>query len=280
MSVFTFTEKMERGQFPVNIPTSLALESLMNIHPERTWDQAPHTNYEHFWLNLRTLYRNICSSYTSDINLLLTPGVIAELLQDEWEAVKSILASRTKIQPVLYLCNYKAIYTRYRQHSVFKKDLTQKQQDDRERMEKSISQFLKDVGPDYVQGFDTDIEPEHKGSGKYLFQTHIAFDLLSWRYFEDMDLLESHTGAIKNRSLWYTKYNNGKDLSMIPFTQYFLRVFGDREFFSPKDAELRKAIVDLANQYNWNSLTTDARVRLNLDQLKNPFFRAVLKDMM
>jgi hypothetical protein len=278
MNVFTFTEKMARGQYPVNVPTSMALESLMNIHPTLTHDESPHLKYQHYWMNLRTLYRNVTGSFTADINSMLKPMVIAELLHDEWEAVKRVLAD-TKIDPTLYLCNYKAIYSRYRHHSVFKSDKTPKQEEERVRMEKSIQQFLNDVGKDYVKGFDTDIAPPKK-DGNFLIQTHIAWDLLSYKSFEELDLIESHTGAIKNRSLWYTKLNNGKDLSMIPFTQYFARIFGEKEFFSPMDSDLRKAIVDLGTKYGWSALTTDARVRMNLDQLKNPFFTATVKDMM
>lgn len=279
MNVFSFTEKMERGQYPINIPTSLALESLMGIHPERQWPKPPHLNYDEYWMNARTLYRNIVGSYTSDINILLMPGIIAELMHDEWEMIKKVITENSRLTPVLYLPNYRQIYNRYNKHSVFKSDQTQKQKDERKRMEKSISQFLHDVGEGYVKGFDTDIKPDRKDA-RYLIQTHIAFDLVSERYFDELDLLESHTGAIKNKSLWYTKYNNGKELSMIPFTQYFLRIFGDKEFFSPKDSALRKAIVEVAIADNWGPLTTDARVRMSLGKLQNPYFREVVKDMM
>jgi hypothetical protein len=278
MNIISFTEKMERGQYPVNVPTSLALESFMGIHPDFKRDSPPSFNYDEYWLNARTLYRNIVSSYTSDISILLNPGVIAELMQDEWEAIKRVL-SDTKVQPTLFLCNYKDITSRYRHHTTFKLDSTTKQMDERKRMEKSIQQFIDDVGEGYFMPFKTDIHPQHK-DGKFMIQTHIAFDLLSWKHFEELDLLESHTGAIKNRSLWYTKYNNGKELSMIPFTQYFLRIFGDKEFFTPMDSSIRKAIVELAQKYSWGPLTTDAKVRMNLDQLKDPYMKALIKDMM
>lgn len=279
MNLFTITDAMERGQFPVNIPTSLALESLLNVHPELKHKSPPHLNYDEYWLNARTLYRNITTSFTSDMNVFLRPAVIAELMQDEWNSITTLLQGKTKLNPVLYLCNYQKVQNRYRQHTVFKGDITPKQMDERKRMEESIKLFLKEVGKDYLLMFDTDLIPEAKNL-KVIIQTHIAIDLLNEKNFEQLDLLESHTGAIKNRSLWYTKYNNGKELSMIPFTQYFLRIFGDKEFFSPKDGALRKAIVELAQKYNWGPLTTDGRIRQNLDQLQNPFFRAVIKDMM
>ncbi len=279
MNVFSITDKMERGQFPVNIPTSLALESLLNVHPERKWPKPPHLNYDEYWLNARTLYRNITTSFTTDMNVLLTPSVIAELMIDEWQAIVTLLQGKTRLIPVLYLCNYKQVYTRHKQHTNFKGDITPKQVDERKRMEKAIGIFVDGVGRDYVTMFDTDIMPEER-SHRAILQSHITYDLLSYKNFEEMDLLESHTGAIKNRSLWYTKYNNGKELAMIPFTEYFLRIFGDKEFFSPKDQALRKAIIDIATKYNWGPLTTDGRVRMNLDQLQNPFFKAVVKDMM
>lgn len=279
MNIFNFTEKMERGQYSVNIATSLALESLMGIHPERTWPSPPFLKYDNYWMNLRTLYRNVTGAFTADINTLLTPGIIAELMHDEWEAIRRVF-SQTKIDPVLYICNYTDLYRRYKHHTVFREDKTGRQEDERERMEKSIKQFLSDVGDGYCVGFDTDIKPEGNAGGKTILQSHLAVDLLSHKFFDDLELLESHTGAIKNRSLWYTKYNNGKELSMIPFNHYFLRIFGDKEFFAPKDIALRKAIIEIATKYQWNALTTDNRVRTNIDQLKNPYFVAVIKDMM
>lgn len=279
MNVFRFTERMERGQFAINIPTSLALESLMDVNPEVQHKSPPYQNYDEYWLNTRTLYRNIVGSFPADVNTLLMPDIIAELMHDEWEAIKKIIHDKTRMKPVLYLCNYKKLYTRYKQHTVFRSDTTVKQGEERLRMTKAIEQFLKDVGEDYVKMFDTDIEPENK-QGRFIIQTHLAVDLLSKRHFDDLDLLESHTGAIKNQSLWYTKFNNGKELSMIPFNHYFLRIFGDKEFFGPKDIALRKEIIDIATKFKWGPLTTDARVRMGLDSMKNPYFRAVVKDMM
>lgn len=279
MSIFTFTEKMERGTLSLNIPTDLAIQSLLNIHPDRNWPKPPVQNYSEYWLNARTLYRNILSSFTSDISILLSPGVLAELMVDEWKAICTTLNNRSQIRPYLYLCNYKALRTRYFKHTVFKGDTTPKQVDERKRMEASIKQFLLDLPKDECIIFDTDIKPDHH-AGQVIIQTHLAVDLLSARFFEGMELLESYTGNIKNRSLWYTKYNNGKDLVMIPFTQYFLRVFGDKEFFSPKDGALRRDIIEIATKNKWGPLTTDGKVKMNLEQLKNPYFKAVLKDMM
>lgn len=279
MSIFTFTESMERGQYPVNIPTSLALESLMDIHPDHKWPRPPYLNYDEYWLNVRTLYRNICTSYSADMGAMLTPKLIAELMKDEWRNICHVIDAKSRMLPVLYACNYQSLSSRYKKHTIFKGDTTPRMMDERKRMERSIQQFLDDIEKDTCLLFNTDITPLSTTS-KCIFQTHIAVDLLSHGKFDVMDLLESHTGNIKNRSLWYTKYYNGKDLSMIPFNHYFLRVFGDKEFFTPKDKALRKDIIEIAINYKWTSITSDGKVKMDLERLKNPFFKAVLKDMM
>lgn len=280
MNLFDITERMTRGQLPVNIPTSLALESLIGIHPEREWKKSPYLNFTEFWMNVRTLYRNVCSSYTADMNRILTPPTICEIMFDEWNEISRIVREQCKLQPVLYACNYKAIGHKYTKHTVFRGDKeTDVMKAERKRMEKSIQLFLDKVGEDGCKLFDLNITPDDSNS-KCLIVTHLAVDLLSYRNFDSMELLESHTGNIKNRSLWYTKYNNGKELTMIPFTQYFLRIFGDKEFFAPLDKALRRELVDLAVSERWNSLTLDSKVRMSLDRLKNPYFKAVVKDMM
>lgn len=249
----------------------------MGVHTEHKWPTVPHLRFDNYWLNVRTLYRNIVSSFTSDVNVFLKPGVIAELMADEWQAITRVLED-TRLKPTLYSCDYGDLYRRYKNHTNFRGDTTDRMIDERKRMEASIKQFIEDVGKDALKMFDTDIVPDN--NGRTIIQTHMAVDLLNYRNFEELELLESHTGAIKTRALWYTKYYNGKELSMIPFTQYFMRIFGDKEFFAPKDRDLRKSIVEIATKYNWNSLTTDGRVRINIEQLKNPYYVAVLKDMM
>jgi hypothetical protein len=279
MNIMQLTEQMERGQFTMNIPTSLALESLLGVHPEREWPSPPHRNYDEVWVNLKTLVRNIITSFPSDVVQFLQPGLIAELIHDEWNAIVSTITEHTKLRPVLYLSNYADLERRYNTSSaVIRRDSTPKQKELKERIDKGIQQAMADWTPDDLRIFTTDVTGE--AHTRVIMMTHIPFDLVYHKTFGELDLLESHTGMIKNRSLWYTKFLGGKDLATIPFTIYFLRIFGDKEMFAPMDIKFRRALIELSNKYQWNALTTDARVRMCMGFLKNPFYDALLKEMM
>jgi hypothetical protein len=90
-------------------------------------------------------------------------------------------------------------------------------------------------------------------------------------------LLESHTGKIKPRGQWYTKYLNGKDLVQIPFNEGFLQVFGDSETFRPMDIRFRRAILEIAERYKWTAVSTLEKLNYGIDQLKNPYYKEVLR---
>lgn len=278
MNIMAIIEKMERGQFALNIPTSLALESLVGIHPERTWDSPPHLKYDQIWVNLKTLTRNILSSFPKDVVDMVRPNFLTELIQDEWNAVKGVIYDNTKLEPVLYMSNYAALERRYnKNHALVRRDNTERQKEMATRTSKAIESFLKDLTKEDIRIFDTDVTGDR--DRRAIMMTHLPFDLVHHNTFEDLDLLESHTGMIKNRSLWYTKFLGGKDLAMIPFTLYFLRIFGDKEMFAPMDIKLRKELMELGTKFKWNALTTDSRIRTNIEYLQNPYYKVTLREL-
>ena len=46
----------------------------------------------------------------------------------------------------------------------------------------------------------------------------------------NVDLIETHTGVIKDRNKWYTKLS-GKGMECIPFAKWSLQFFGDGKIF-------------------------------------------------
>ena len=109
--------------------------------------------------------------------------------------------------------------------------------------------------------------------------THYAYDLLSNKDFKTLDLLESHTGVLKSKALWYTKFSDHKDSVRIPFNELFLQVFGDSTIFHPHDRKLRLEILAIADKYNWSFATTKDRIHLGLSMISNPFYKAILNEM-
>lgn len=279
MNIMAIIEQMERGQYSLNIPTSLALESLFGIHPDRTWVKPPHLGKDQIWLNLKTLVRNIISSFPKEVVAYLQPNFLAELIHDEWNTFRTVVKDHSRLEPILYVSNYSDLERRYnRNHALVRRDNTDKQKELTERTNAAIKVAMKQWDEDDIKVFSNDIKGDKHKS--VFMITHVPYDLTFYPSFGEVELLESHTGMIKNRSLWYTKFIGGKDLSMIPFTLYFLRIFGDKETFVPMDSKLRKELVELATNQKWNALTTDSRVRMNIEYLKNPYFKTVLKELM
>jgi hypothetical protein len=269
------------GQYPLSIATSLAIESANGIHPELPVSSPPILEYEELWINLRTMFRNFVGSLDKVTAGMLHAAEAVDSLEDEMEQIGHIIqeSSSSRCKVIYYLSNYARMETKY-PFAVVKRDNTPKQMEYTAILNKTLDILLerhKDRRD--IRVFERKISPPQSPTPKALVITHYAYDLLSAKAFRSLTLLESHTGRIKHRALWYTKYANGRDLVMLPFREDLLQVFGDSECFRPMDAKLRKEIVDIATRFNWNSVTTTDKVRLGLEFIQNPYHREVIKSI-
>lgn len=274
--------------FMLSIGTSLSFESLF-VGSQQPYDQErviPNnvdlTHYDELWINLFTLFRNIIGSVpTAQVNNLL-PDDIAYVLAEEVEYIRDIVKTHvgSKVRVVVYSSAYKGLKEKHK-HASVRGDTTEKQ--------RRMTDLLNDVINIYYKHHPLHEDGKHYNLGigdansinkKVLILSHYAYDLLSYKKFFKMDLLESHTGVLKERAKWYTKYTDGKNLVRIPFNEAFIQVFGDSQTFHPMDKVLRADILELAERSNWNPLTTDERIRFTISGLKNPFFVSILKEML
>lgn len=270
------------GQYPLSIATSLAIESATNIHEEVKHKSPPILEYDELWVNIRTMFRNIVGALDKDIASRITPKSIANALLDEMNMLESIINEFTnnKVKVIFYYSNYARLELLYK-HALIRMDNTDKQKEftilhnqtikivlDKQTIEKTHD----------IRVFDLHIKTENKC--KALILTNYAFDLLSYNKFNKLTLLESHTGHIKNRAQFYTKYMNGAELSQIPFTLYFLIIFGDSQTFRPFNIKLRKMILDVAKKYNWSAVSTRDKIKYGIEQLKNEYEKQIILEMM
>jgi hypothetical protein len=271
------------SSYPLSIGTALAFESL-GLGPNAAYDldrklpdKVNVDDYDNVWVNLLTLYRNICAAVPSADAMGLRAEDVAEVMAEEVDIIREIVKGRSNKQtPVIfYSCNYAGLAKKY-PHAKLRTDTTDRQRHYTQLAQATINAFYKGqtASPSLIH-FNQSIKPkEHVNS---LILTHYAYDLCSHDDFKRLTLLESHTGLLKDRSLWYTKYYDGKNLVRIPFTLKFLQVFGDTSIFHPHDRKLRATIIELAQERNWNYATTKDRIELGLSTLKNPYFVEVLK---
>jgi hypothetical protein len=144
-------------------------------------------------------------------------------------------------------------------------------------MQQTINEFIKRQSKDAIKFYECDLKPETKSDS--LILTNYAYDLLSYKHFNKLDLLESHTGVLKPKSMWYTKLLNGKDLNRIPFNSLSIQVFGDKETFSGMPHKVKSLILELAEKYQWTQVTSKDRIYYSLDRLDDKFLSTVLKTM-
>lgn len=274
----TSADQRALGQFPLSIATSLAIESSVGVHPDLpTPSSMPIRQYDTLLINIRTLYRNIVGAIPKETITQITPTELAVICSEEMEAIPDVLREYAG-RPVnvrYYFSNLRSLEKKY-PHAVLRTDNTTKQKLYTEALGDMMRLLLKHKA-DTFKVFDDHLKGN--GNGKTLIITHLAYDLLSANDFDSLTLLESHTGKIKPPALWYTKYYQGRDLAMIPFTEELLQVFGDTETFSPMDIGLRKALVELATRRKWSSATTRARIVDGISELKNPAYILKLKQM-
>jgi hypothetical protein len=264
----------EVGYFPLSIATSLAFEGALGQHPTYESTGKFLHEYPQLWVNVKTAFRNYYNAIGKDN----VPGIeLSEIIQFfylELEQVRQTAMEQTngKMVTTFYVCDYLGLDRRFK-HAIIRKDTTENQVLYTKTMTAVISQILK-MDEKLVKVYKLKIDSD--ASGKALMLTHVPYDLTT-KAFTQLALLESHTGAIKERNQWYTKYYNGKDLPMIPFREDFLPVFGDSETFKPLPMVYRKTLIELGVKYNWSFATTKDKILFGINSLKDRFLADTLK---
>ncbi len=272
-------EERALGQFPLSVATSLALESVCGIHPDHSFPEPPINDYREFWINVKTLFRNLVGALEKGDSQSALPVPMAETLIEEMETIKQIVAeySSGRCAVVFYISNYEGMEKKY-PRATLRMDNTQKQKFMTATYVKVI-EALNKIHPEHgILLFKLKLEP--KKFPRALILTHIAYDLVSYPGFEKLTLVESHTGAIKDRDRWYTKYYNGREIPNIPFREDLLQVFGDSETFRPMAPAVKKDMIDLATKFRWSSITTRDKILFSIETLTNPYLRELIKSLM
>lgn len=267
------------GQFPLSIATSLALEGAIGIHPDHSVKKNHLIKYNELWINVRTLYRNLMGSLDKDVAGSIHPSELAETIITEMDTIESVVreySQGTKV--VYYISNYRGIETKYK-HAVPRLDNTEGQKLYTAMSTKTIGLLLKsNNGQSGILVFDLKLKPSNVPTT--LILTNYAFDLVSSKNFTKLSLLESHTGIIKDRDKWHTKYHGGKDLPMIPFREDLLTIFGDSSHFRPMSIKLRNEIIEVATKYHWSAITTKEKIIFSINTITNPWAKDLIRDIL
>lgn len=289
---FYIIDQRTKGQVPVSIGTSLALEGFVGILEDKGVAQqgpVPFTVNDELWINVRTLFRNLEGAIDKGVVASILPGDFATAIIEEMTIIREWLKTATgnkfnQSNVFFYYCTYKSLGKFY-PYAIIKEPATEKQKF-YVAMENASLKNVHDIlsvglAPNQqssvLKGFDVTIH----GNGKTAaVLSHYPIDLLNFVDVKSLTLLESHTGACKTRPHWYTKLKNGGQLPRIPFDRMTIQLFGDSSgVFTPQAKDQRDRIMEIADTYKWTALTTKDRILQSIHLSKEPILEGNVKKL-
>lgn len=279
------------GGFPLSIGTSLSFESLFDprlpvYDPEREIpNKVSIGDYDELWVNIETLYRNIVTSVDRPTYESIKVPEIKEALESEIHVMESLLETegQNKAQLVMYYAETPEL-DQYELNKVvqLRHPTTDYQKGYAYKQKQTLELFFKDKGNNKVRHFKNTLEPKDRKNSRTVVITHHCYDLLSHPNFSRLDLLESHTGKLKPKNQWYTKYHPipDTDMNMFPFLKVLLVVLGDHLKIKPYPIKVRHAFAAIAKKRLWTPNTTRDKVMFDVGlDIMDPLLLSVLRSV-
>lgn len=270
--------------FALSISTGLAMETLFQprldvYDPERV--SPPRINivdYSHLWINVLTLVRNAYNAVGRDEVSSISTHDMAEVILQEMGLIRDLLKIEGKdvCKPVFYFSDYSRAFKNLPEPFKMRIDKSEIQIRARDIFNKSKIVLRQND----ASILDFHGEPKGGDQHKALMLTHLPLDLLSHRHFRFLALLESHTGKIKTRTEWNSKYHKlgEESLERLPFCRQLLYVFGDNVSITPFPLKMRRALLEVAKACNWTPITSAQRVASDIAyRLNDPAFVSLIR---
>lgn len=269
------------GKYPVSIGTSLALETLFGINENiPPTDPLPFTEYSALYVNLRTLVRNLTGAVRKELREEWSNDRIYREIYEELKLLPTVVSeqSHQKLDVYVYFLDYRGIEVKY-PNAILKaqKSLTSIKGETLEQY--VFSKLRQEQGDRHIPIFRGSITFPVDENNRSIVMTHLPVDLLQFVEKSNVDLIESHTGAIKRKNKWYTKLNNGKELERIPFNNLTIQMFGDGKTFSGLPIAQRRKILDFAKVNRWNQTTSERLMRKQFSRLPDKELAATIKNL-
>lgn len=279
MALFPLGSERELGEFGLSMGTDLAVAGSVGRHPDTPLTYRPIDPYTHVWFNLSTLVRNAYGAYTRDDQRVLDPQHLIDAVNEDIQALQEIyyqiLPAEKPVEVQFYYNDYSKIAKRW-PRALPRTAKTTLQQQTIAIHQAAINELLKQH-EEQIQTFEFDLKGSHP---KVALVTHYPSDLLSRKYFRELALLESHTGTLKTRETWHTKFTKGKELKRIPFDAAMLQIFGDGStLLAIYPIKIRRKILEIAEKRRWTYMTTREKVIANVRSEKGVELVMLLNDL-
>lgn len=267
---------------PISIATALAIESLIGENPDAPVEGDHLESFDTLYINVRTLVRNLLGAIqTEDKNVILDPVLVLEYVVSEMGIVVSLMKEEAGDKNVVfYTSSYQEAYGNKYKHGILREYKTPQQSYyfDREvYVQSEVAKSLKESKSDLtLLEVDTEIP---KDPVDVVILTHYPVDLLSRYNFKSLNLIESHTGALKGPSEWYTKLTGYKDRPPMPFDKAMLQIFGDGTMFRSAQRKIRTTMIEIAQKNRWTYRSTEDLVKFSVDRHNDPFLKQYVNEL-
>lgn len=258
-----------KGTLPISVGTALAIEALTSV---------PMHRYGALLINLRTVIRNARQAYDD-----YTPTV-KELTQATKEDIVGIAEAivamkiKTLLELKFYYPSYQALPRLFPMAKL--KNVNEKGTD----KQKLVAQLEEQVATNILKEFGEAITKVNTRIPDFtqeaLIITHHPVDLVMTDSYARLNLLESHTGTIKNYTLFYTKLTGSDKFNNIPFNKLTIQIFGDKStnFYSQNEG-VKNEIKQLADLARWSSASSPSLVARSIRSLGNTPEKQILLKM-
>lgn len=249
--------------FPLAIGTSLALETHL-LPPNKPYDAErkvpkppkPITFYNSIFICVNTLIRNLLSaSKGQDIlalydELLWEINYIIEMLTDRLPDTKVMMylsEAPRQYDNVL-------VAKRLREKTSAKAKIFQNKERALSLLMKKTKRYT--VFKDGIKGMNE----------KALVLTHLPNDIVEYNTFRRLDVLSSHTGAVKQTNQYHKFYLpvRKQEMSLFPFNLYLLHYLGDSNMVKGASLAGRDRVYEIALEKKWTFRTTLNMVKMDL----------------
>lgn len=250
---------------PISVPTAIPLEEL-------TTAGVSYPEYE-VWINVRTLIRNLLNTLDTEAKMMLDSQSVGAAVVEEMNTLEPWLSMIDTPYRVNFYFTTRRSLTSIFPQALFKIPKTPKQRLEHDLTEDALEYIIK--ARQDVTLFDVALE----GKGKsVLLVSHQPIDLLSRYNFDDLLLLESHTGKVKGPAYWSSKLQ-GKGSENLPFNPLTLQIFGDGDTFVGFPRKMKNEIINLAQARGWTPITTKSKIESDFQHLNDAIGAEVLRNM-
>jgi hypothetical protein len=250
---------------PISIGTAVPIETLIS-------ERIKFASYTSVYINVRTLFRNFLASYEKE------PDANKDMFQEFVSDVDMIISVFNNLPQKLYLYypSYKSLSSIFPKANL-KKAKTKKQLDYVHYELMALKYLLESELKPMINLFDVKIQAKRE---KSLIITSYPVDLLSYKNFEVLTLLESHTGHTKSKVTWISKLTSNEAYQLLPFNGITMQIIGDKSnLFNSLDRGYVIGYLRISEKGLWSPTTTEEKIKFDISNDSDRFLVVNLKQL-